>query len=616
MLKRSSSRSKSVSSPLVEKTRDVSKKSVKFPGERDLVTCVINPVDPWSNRQCLSPYELISVYKFHCELSKIQPLYSVISQLQFIDLKQSLERRDVFDLKGCQLNGGHIDLLEYVFKYVQFQYLNLENTNLDDESIESLYEILSYYETCTELCLARNPHVSPDGWIPIAFLFREIPYMKWLDLRENNLGLTSIQILSLTLRIQYKENGPKQSEAEDLEKSDFLLPNKLCYNANLKSMETESLSTSNSCTSKISSLHSRGLHLGSTGINGKLLKILIPGIRLGCITDLRLPNNGITGSDAKLLAPLLRYGLYLKYLDLSGNLLGDIGCSTISEALTSPCFSSNIWDSGKSQAGLIRLFLSENMITSSSMNKLAAGLIRCTRLTTLQLSGNLNIGSIGLLELKSSLINCPCLKRLGFGFCGIDNNGAECITEILTKAISRFSAIDLTGNPIGPEGYLTILNSSAYLNEKVRIIGLDVQTPSLIEYTRQLLGKENNSVSYHHNHKSAVYNHELNSLRDNQLSRNNNRRNSHISSRKHTNSWKNKFFSLPILHHNHKAYSILDPHYLWGDSSDDDDDRKMNYLKSRKNSASVNLEMNRSYLSERNYKQSKGNRSMKYHSVS
>ncbi|KAK4472315.1 hypothetical protein MN116_003580 [Schistosoma mekongi] len=620
--------SKSVSSLLVEKSneihkrtnsliaRGVCKKSVKFPGEHDLVTCVINPVDPWLNRQCLSPYELINVYKFHCELSKIQPLYSVISQLQFIDLKQSLERRHIFDLKGCQLNGGHIDLLEYVFKYVQFQYLNLENTNLDDESIESLYEILSYYETCTELCLARNPHVSSDGWIPIAFLFREIPRMKWLDLRENNLGLTFIEILSLTLRTQYRENEPQQFEAESFEKNDFFLSNKLCYNGNLKSMESKSLSKSNLCSSKISSRYSRGLHLGNTGINGKLLKILIPGIRLGCITDLRIPNNGITGSDAKFLAPLLRYGLHLKYLDLSGNLLGDLGCSTISQALSSPCFSSNFWDSGKSQAGLVRLFLSENLITSSSMNTLAAGLLRCTRLTTLQLSGNLNIGPIGLLELKSGLINCPCLKRLGIAFCGIDNNGAECITEILTKAVSRFSVIDLTGNPIGREGYLTILNSSAYLNEKVKIIGLDVQPPSLIEYTRQLLEKENSSVLYHHHHKSQGYNHELNSLRDCQLSRSNNRRNSQISSRKHSNFGKNKFFSLPILHHNHKPYLILDPHYLWGDSSDDDDDRKMNYIKNNKCSAPVNLKMDRSYLSEQNYKQSKGNKSMKYNTVS
>lgn len=150
----------------------------------------------------------------------------------------------------------------------------------------------------------------------------------------------------------------------------------------------------------------------------------------------------------------------------------DLGCSTISQALASPCFSSEILNSDENQRGLIRLFLSENMITRSSMNKLATGLIRCTRLTTLQLSGNLNIGSSGLFDLKSSLISCPCLKRLGIAFCGIDHDGAACITEILLKTTSRFKIIDLTGNPIGIENCLALSNSSAYLDEKVRIIGL------------------------------------------------------------------------------------------------------------------------------------------------
>uniref|UniRef100_A0A5K4EMZ3 Putative leucine rich repeat-containing n=1 Tax=Schistosoma mansoni TaxID=6183 RepID=A0A5K4EMZ3_SCHMA len=139
--------SKSVCSAPVEEKSDnderknsmiskcISKKSVKFPGECDLVTCVIDPVDPWLNRQCLSPAELISIYKLQCNLSSIQPLYSVISQLQYTDLRQSPERKHVFNLKGCQLNGGHIEMLEYVFKYVQFQHLNLENTNLDNEDI-------------------------------------------------------------------------------------------------------------------------------------------------------------------------------------------------------------------------------------------------------------------------------------------------------------------------------------------------------------------------------------------------------------------------------------------------------------------------------------------------
>uniref|UniRef100_A0A095A0K8 Leucine-rich repeat-containing protein n=1 Tax=Schistosoma haematobium TaxID=6185 RepID=A0A095A0K8_SCHHA len=210
----------------------VSKKSVKFPGECNLVTCVIDPVDPWLN--------------------------------------------------SCQLNGGHIDMLEYVFKYVQFQYVNLENTNLDDE----------------------------------------VPYMEWLDLRENNLGLTFVQILSSSLRIPRKDFKPKEFKKESFDKNCNRLSEKLSDKDTFKTSKNVSITESNLSSSKTLPFHSRGLHFGSTGINGQLLHILIPGIRLGCITDLRLPDNGITGSDAKFLVPLLRYSSHLKYLDLSRNLLG------------------------------------------------------------------------------------------------------------------------------------------------------------------------------------------------------------------------------------------------------------------------------------------------------
>ncbi|CAH8453847.1 unnamed protein product [Schistosoma turkestanicum] len=499
---------------------------------------------------------------------------------------------------GCQLNGGHIDLLEYVFKYVQFKYLNLENTNLDDESVESLYEILSYYETCTELCLARNPHVTSTGWIPVAFLFREIPNMKWLDLRENNLGPTFIQILSLALRMPQKEVKPKQFEKESFDKNNCLILTKLYDNFKVyESMSTSGLDLS---SSKTPSSHSRGLHFGCTGINGNLLRILIPGIRLGCITDLRLPNNGITGSDAKYLVPLLRYGFHLKYLDLSRNQLGDLGCSTISDALASPCFSSDPLNPDENYGGLIRLFLSENMITGSSMNKLATGLLHCTRLTTLQLSGNLNIGTNGLFDLKSSLISCSCLKRLGIAFCGIDHNGAVCITQILSRTTSRFNTIDLTGNPIGLEGCLTLLHCPAYLNEKVKLTGLEVQPSSLMKYARQSSEKENNSIINQSNENSQVQNDQLYTNQDYQRLRNHNRKHSHISSSKHSNYVKTKFSSLPTIDYSYKPYSELDPKYLWGDSSDDDDHRMND---TNNDNVSVIRKTNKNYLSEQNYRQ-------------
>ncbi|CAH8465960.1 unnamed protein product [Schistosoma rodhaini] len=617
-------RSKSVCSAPVEEKSDnnerknsmitncVSKKSVKFPGECNLVTCVIDPVDPWLNRQCLSPAELISIYKLQCNLSSIQPLYSVISQLQSIDLRQSPERKHVFSLKGCQLNGGHIEMLEYVFKYVQFQYLNLENTNLDDKSVESLYEILSYYETCTGLCLARNPNVTSTGWIPVAFLFREVPYMEWLDLRENNLGLTFVQILSSSLRIPRKEVKTKQFKKESFDNNCNLLSKKLSDKDIFKISKDVSISESNLRSSKTLPFHSRGLHLGCTGINGKLLHTLIPGFRLGCITDLRLPNNGITGSDAKFLVPLLRYSSHLKHLDLSRNLLGDLGCSTISQALASPCFSSEILNSDENQRGLIRLFLSENMITRSSMSKLASGLTRCTRLTTLQLSGNLNIGSSGLFYLKSSLISCPCLKRLGIAFCGIDHDGAASIKEILMETTFRFKIIDLTGNPIGLENCLALLNSSAYLDGKVRIIGLEFQPSSLMQYARQLSDKENNSFLHQSNDNSHVQNNLLNPDRDYQRLKNKNRRHSHIISSKHSSYGKTKFSSITTIDYHHKSHSGLNPQYLWGDSSDDDN--RMNNTDD--DNVSVVAKRNRNYLSEQINRQTRENEWTKHYSIS
>uniref|UniRef100_A0A095C9P1 Protein phosphatase 1 regulatory subunit 37-like protein n=1 Tax=Schistosoma haematobium TaxID=6185 RepID=A0A095C9P1_SCHHA len=275
------------------------------------------------------------------------------------------------------------------------------------------------------------------------------------------------------------------------------------------------------------------------------------------------------------------------------------------------------------------------MITRSSMNKLATGLIRCTRLTTLQLSGNLNIGSSGLFDLKSSLISCPCLKRLGIAFCGIDHDGAACITEILLKTTSRFKIIDLTGNPIGIENCLALLNSSAYLDEKVRIIGLEFQPSSLMQYARQLSEKENNSLLHQSNvspifvkiycviitlgryltmfrNNSQVQSDGLTPDRDYQRLKHKNRRHSQISSSKHSIYRKTKFTSLPTIDYNHKPYSELNPKYLWGDSSDDED--KVN--ETDDNNESVITKTNRNYLSEQNYRQTSKNEWTKHHSIS
>nr|CAH8831431.1 unnamed protein product [Trichobilharzia regenti] len=567
----------------------IRKKSVKFPEVNDLVTMAVEPENPWLNRRRLSPQELISAYKLRCDMSKIQPLYSVILQLEPIDLTQSLARRPLFDLKGCQLNEGHIDMLENVFRHVQFKYLNLENTNLDDESIESLCDIVSHYETCTELCLARNPHVTPEGWRLAATLFRRMASLQWLDLRGNNLDLHCVQDLSGSLRGFPTEGTIRRIVKKQHDKYSFPQPagfftlrgrgplevnrHSSCSDPFYNLRKPRRASSSLSSPSSSSPPPPRGLHLGNTGVNGELLQSLAPGLRLGCITDLRLPNNGITGGDAKFLVPLLRYSVHLKYLDLSANFLGDLGCLIISQALALPCFSSENRNLNQ-KFGLIRLFLSENRITSSSMNSLAAGLKRCARLTTLQLCGNTNIGSVGLRALKSGLINSPCLKRLGIAFCGIDNQGALHISEILTKTKSRFTLIDLTAK------------CSTYLNENVKIKGLEeLQISSLMQCALETSKKENgddNVASQTNNSQvqDAVKNLFQSTERflpANNYNNTNKQKNTLISAIKLGSYRNTKSHSAPgFQYYTNKSFLDCDPRYLWGDSSDSDTDDNNN----------------------------------------
>ncbi|VDP89807.1 unnamed protein product, partial [Echinostoma caproni] len=108
------------------------KRSVRFGDGDQLITAVFEPSSPWMNEP-LNPYELAGAYKLRCDIEGVAPLYSVLAQLEVINLKDSYARRDLFTLKGTQLKGPHIELLEEVFKRVQFELINLENTNLTDE---------------------------------------------------------------------------------------------------------------------------------------------------------------------------------------------------------------------------------------------------------------------------------------------------------------------------------------------------------------------------------------------------------------------------------------------------------------------------------------------------
>ncbi|KAG5450248.1 Protein phosphatase 1 regulatory subunit 37 [Clonorchis sinensis] len=469
------------------------KRSVRFEDGDKLVTAVFQPAGPWENADRLNPYELVGAYKIRCDNDGVQPLYSVFSQLQDIDLKLSYARRPHFTLKGTQLNAAHVEILEEVFKRVQFEHLNLENTNLDDESLVALCEMLEFYESCTELCLSRNTRIHSVGWKALARLVRKLPSLKWLDLRGAKLTDSDVILLAHAIRSQ-----AVSCRADVSRYMKFRLANRRLLAKRKESAKAGGRVTTDSdeeraatcaqhgtigcaqCLSQLPYVGLRGLHLGSAGIRQLTWDSLINALRLSSVCDVRLPDNQLGPQEALMLTPLIRYGASLRYLDLSRNHLGPDGCAYIASALASPAFPNKAAKS----SGLRRLDLSENELDAPSMNKLSVALPHCRNLTCLQLSGNKKIGCTGVVNLQSGLLTCRRLTHLGLAACRIECVGAVALAELLVDKPRRLSVINLRWNKVGAAGLLALARCLQCVHRRIQIDGLDQSdVDSSLSYT-------------------------------------------------------------------------------------------------------------------------------------
>ncbi|OON18762.1 leucine Rich repeat-containing domain protein, partial [Opisthorchis viverrini] len=410
----------------------------------------------------LNPYELVGAYKIRCDNDGVQPLYSVFSQLQFHFRNNFLRL-----ITGTQLNAAHVEILEEVFKR---------------QSLVALCEMLEFYESCTELCLSRNTRIHSGGWKALTRLVRKLPSLKWLDLRGCKLTDSDIILLAHAIRSQ-----AVSCRADVSRYMKFRLANRRLLAKRKESAKAgERVSTDSDeeraatcvqhgtiectqCLSQLPYVGLRGLHLGSAGIKQLTWDSLTNALRLSSVCDVRLPDNQLGPQEALMLTPLIRYGASLRYLDLSRNHLGPDGCAYIASALASPAFPSKAAKS----SGLRRLDLSENELDAPSMNKLSVALPHCQNLTCLQLSGNKKIGCTGVVNLQSGLLTCRRLTHLGLAACRIECIGAVALAELLVDKPRRLSVINLRWNKVGAAGLLALARCLQCVHRRIHIDGLD-----------------------------------------------------------------------------------------------------------------------------------------------
>ncbi|GIY93940.1 protein phosphatase 1 regulatory subunit 37 [Caerostris extrusa] len=102
-----------------------------------LVTCYLEPPDPWSKVYGNTLNTLISSYVAACDKQGIKPLTCVLEQLQeFQSSSRKLEANPrVFDLSIFleKLSMKQCEALEEVLRRLQFQLIDLEGCYLEDE---------------------------------------------------------------------------------------------------------------------------------------------------------------------------------------------------------------------------------------------------------------------------------------------------------------------------------------------------------------------------------------------------------------------------------------------------------------------------------------------------
>lgn len=119
-------------------------KCVIFLFDEDIVFGVVEFKDFWRYVQNVIVDEVIGVYKQVCQKLNCRQIFKFFRQLQeFIDFGYCF---DCLDLKGEKFDYKICEVLEEVFKRLQFKVVDLEQINLDEDGVLVFFDMIEYYE--------------------------------------------------------------------------------------------------------------------------------------------------------------------------------------------------------------------------------------------------------------------------------------------------------------------------------------------------------------------------------------------------------------------------------------------------------------------------------------
>ncbi|KAF0989674.1 hypothetical protein HZS_6674 [Henneguya salminicola] len=354
--------------------------------------------------------ELINEYILECEYFKTKPIEKLINQLEEYNVVEG--RLPKIDLSGIRLDHKTVETLEIIFINLQTEFLNLENTMLDEDSCVAICEIIEYYDSASILHIGSNTRIGLLGWSSISRLVANSKSLKVLNMN----------------RMVFTEQGVA------------------CLSQAL--VKTRPL---------------RSLYLVNCYLNGTRLKILMKGIfSTSKIEEFYLSENKISSNDCSYIAEMIKVNKHLRVLDLENNSIQDLGLKYIFNSLVESCAtrleSLQLWNTGITSLGMQYLapYLMSDKFSKESIS-----------LRSLNIGKN-KIGDEGLLFIKSALIQNTSLERLGLASTRLSPSGIITLAEIIAdnKYLIR---VDLRDNNINEAGVLALSTALRHNTSMLKI---------------------------------------------------------------------------------------------------------------------------------------------------
>eukprot|EP01135_Chromosphaera_perkinsii_P004606 Nk52_evm6s291 gene=Nk52_evmTU6s291 len=371
----------------------------------------------------LHPFELLSLFKKACEVSKMAPIQRVVEQLEKADDEGA--PYTCLELNGAKLDGKKGEpILKLIMNCGALEVLKLVNCGITDKVMHDVCQAVLKKRTVMHLDLSENRKIKAAGMRHVSTI---------LNIQKTLVSLNLSGIEMDKKRLDQLKCGFRNTRIE-------ILVMKEC---NLK--------------------------------KPALVEVFCGAIKLcRSLKTAHLSMNKITSVGAKHFADLISAnGSSLCHLDLRNNNIQDIGAMYIADSLCK-------------NKTLEILNLSNNSISGNGIKALGIALTSNRHLRTLNLSYNNMFKYLEpFIDFKNCLIINKAIKHLNLAHTGMESEGAVAFAEALAENRS-LEWVDLKGNDCKTAG-LMAFTRALKMNTTMLNFEVDEPEVKCTEMDRSLL---------------------------------------------------------------------------------------------------------------------------------